>query len=724
MIDLGLMEKVQARTPPASELVAAWRAFFTFKLDHEEPINHYHAGIVLITFNYLQEMAANGQEGLTKDDVNDALKSLRLTPKDNTTMHNKLARLFYAELQRMDPGKAYSHLRGYVNVLAATGDATEARELWKRHCVANPLSQLADGNLKRWNKQQAVWIRGWARILLGMAEESNEKGLIETFEMAQKLGLPYTAGIQKIMVQFFAAIGNTEAVKEWYSKSLDPWGLRRPRPSTLSTLLEFCMNKGELDWCKEVFREVLSGTPSKDTWDVVLKWAAGTMGKGVEDVDRMLDVMVRRNSNDESIRPDISTINGLVDLAISFKDPYLAERYISLGIRRGIQPNAETLILQLEYRADAKDLAGCQAVYEALQSEEVVGNADLPAINKYIRALCGDMVPNYDRITTIVADLDEQKRPLEPDTVSALCMLYLPRNEIPEILDLLQVQSYAYTIDERARIIDAFIAFILDRNNSTARAWDAYTVVRQIFDEMSTELRTKCMNEFFARGRCDMACYAFGHMRQHDIHSRRPQVETYVQCFEGIARCEDLEYLHMVHNMMKMDSSIEPTTKLYNSLMLAYTTCGNADRALDFWDDITNSREGPSYRSLEIVFRACGRKPFGDMQARQIWSKMRRMEIEVTSDVFASYVGALAGQGKYEEARDMIEAMETDLGLKPDVLSLVTFYNAIPGQNRKDMVEEWAKERYLPVWKEVEKLGQTEQPGGWRLFNFKRDIKA
>jgi hypothetical protein len=40
------------------------------------------------------------------------------------------------------------------------------------------------------------------------------------------------------------------------------------------------------------------------------------------------------------------------------------------------------------------------------------------------------------------------------------------------------------------------------------------------------------------------------------------------------------------------------------------------------------------------------------------------------------------------------------------------------------MVEEWAKERYLTVWKEVEKLGQTEQPEGWRLFNFKREIKA
>jgi len=37
-------------------------------------------------------------------------------------------------------------------------------------------------------------------------------------------------------------------------------------------------------------------------------------------------------------------------------------------------------------------------------------------------------------------------------------------------------------------------------------------------------------------------------------------------------------------------------------------------------------------------------------------------------------VGALAGQGKYEEARDMVENMEADLGLKPDVLTYVTLH--------------------------------------------------
>ena len=67
------------------------------------------------------------------------------------------------------------------------------------------------------------------------------------------------------------------------------------------------------------------------------------MGKGVEDVERMIQVMIRHNKDDESIRPDIVTINGLVELAMSLKDPYLAERYIALGLKSGIQPDSRVL---------------------------------------------------------------------------------------------------------------------------------------------------------------------------------------------------------------------------------------------------------------------------------------------------------------------------------------------------------------------------------------------
>jgi hypothetical protein len=55
---------------------------------------------------------------------------------------------------------------------------------------------------------------------------------------------------------------------------------------------------------------------------------------------------------------------------------------------------------------------------------------------------------------------------------------------------------------------------------------------------------------------------------------------------------------------------------------------------------------------------------------------------------------------------------------------LGTFYNALPGQNRKDIVENWAKDSYPVIWAELEKFGQIKHEEGHRLFNMKVEMKA
>jgi ubiquitin-like modifier-activating enzyme ATG7 len=247
--------------------------------------------------------------------------------------------------------------------------------------------------------------------------------------------------------------------------------------------------------------------------------------------------------------------------------------------------------------------------------------------------------------------------------------MHLKRDEVHEVFDMLQAHSFHHTIDERARTRDAIFAFCIDRKNDIARVWDAYTIIQHMYDETDVEMRTRLMNEFFERKRCDMAFHVFGHMRQQSRQDKRPTVDTYVQCFEGIGKCADMENLEMVHNMMKMDPYIEPSTRLYNALMLAYAICEDPYKALEFWADITNSREGPTYSSLQIVFRVCEMKPFGDKLAKEIWNKMRRMEIEVTPAVFSAYVGALAGQALLDEVKALIDGMESDLGFGPDIIT-------------------------------------------------------
>jgi hypothetical protein len=668
MVELSLMDKVQARPPPAADLVKAFNAFFAYKLRANEAVNNIQAGHALRTFRYLRDINTNEEGfGLDLSDVLAARDAMMRIPSDKLDTHNEFARELFAEISKRMPGRrVYEDYRSrldfkkYIAVLTQTGGSLEARKLVEEFVNATPEGDKSAD----WGHTNGGL---WNYVLKGFAKESNESELLHTARIAETSGVPYNRTFHETMTTFYASKNDLEGTKSWYAKPI--YKSKGPHARTTSEVLRFCLRNNEIDWCNSVFRALLETNPDKPTWDIIFQWAASALGKGVEDVEHMMEVMVRRNLRDESIRPDIETINGLVELAISRNDPYLAERYLALGLKSGVRPNARTFILQMDYRVDAVDLSGAQVAYEALQSEEIKDREDLPVINKYIRALCSVNSPNYDKITSIVADLDELKVRPEADTVSALCLLYLKRNELHDIIDILRAHCFHYTLDERARIRDAFLGYCLDHRNNTISVWDAYTIIREMFDETDTKIRTKIMNEFFNRKRSDMACHVFGHMRQHIRQDKRPTADTYVECLVGIAKCADMESLDMIHNMMKMDSSIEPSTKLYNALMLAYTACGAPYRALNFWTDITNSIEGPTYNSIEIVFRACERKPFGDKPAREIWNKMRRMEIEVTPEVFAAYVGALAGQALLTEVKTLIEGVDSDVGFGPDMMT-------------------------------------------------------
>jgi len=133
-----------------------------------------------------------------------------------------------------------------------------------------------------------------------------------------------------------------------------------------------------------------------------------------------------------------------------------------------------------------------------------------------------------------------------------------------------------------------------------------------------------------------------------------------------LAGAADLEGLQLIHNMLKLDHDIEPCTRLYNALMLAYTACEMPLRSLEFWDDIANSLEGPTYNSIQIVFQACEAAPFGDRQAKSIWQKLRSVGVKPTREIYISYIGALAGQGLFDEAVGVIEEMRNNAGFGID----------------------------------------------------------
>lgn len=670
MLDLSLMDKVGARPPETQKLIDAWVKYFDYKVKKGEGVNGVQAAHVVRTFRFLRGMEVDGGEkglisaldGLSVGHLETARKVMRKISDEgeeegSLQHHQDFARELFEvfkkrrEASGMDVRKR--DLVSLVQSLAFTGATAEARTHVEAFC-------RTQSNGTKTEEQRNTELLLWNLLVKGLVRQGDEPMLVDAARAAEDNCFGIDHVFHKTMTLFYAKRNDVEMTKAWYEREIE-FGMKRAAPGTISEMLAFSLRTDQMAWCNSVFRRLLESRPDKATWDVIFQWAAGGLGKGVEEVEHMMTVMKKLD-----VFPDTETFNGLVEFAMSKNDPYLAERYLALALKNGILPNAKTYILQMEYRIDAGDLSGTYAAYNQLQGQEVSSNEDVPVINKYIQALCAAPTPNYDRIVAIAAELDERKVRLTAPTVSALCMLHLSRDETQDVLDILNTHVFHYTKSERASVRDAFLKFCYDRSNGTVRAWEAYTIMRNAFDETNTEARTSLMNEFFARGRSDMATHIFGHMRQHIRPEARPLTDTYVQCFEGIAAAADMESLDMVHNMMKMDSSIDPSTTLYNALMLAYTACEEPYKALDFWQAITNSREGPNYRSLEIVFWVCEGKPFGDENARQIWERMRRMEIEITPDVFAAYVGALAGQALLDECKSLVENSEADLAIKPD----------------------------------------------------------
>ena len=662
MQELSSSLKMGIRAPPDAELVQSFNEFFKAKQRARGWLEDIHAQHALTTFEYLQRQAKHSDEAaLSRRNIHEALTTLRYGVKPNKA-RSELAKALSAELQKrretnqngQEPMSDLAHdLGSSILAMSSTGDALHARDL---------LEQYWEECLKSWREPL------WPVVLRGLILERRSDKLQETVDKMQALNVPFEPRMhQQIVVYTALKEENLELTKVLYKLPIASG--KSPSNYADSTVLKLCIKNGELEWGERIFRSLLEkGVENIRVWETILQWAAAK-GKSVDEIERMMQVMTSRSrKGGDNLYPDMDLINGLIWLANWNKDPYTAERYLALAQKWGLQPNARTYLLQIDYRLKVGDLGGARTAYARLRSEEVPDQEDLPVINKLVVALCDQQPPDYDAIMSLVEDLSERKVRFEADTVAALSALHLSRDEIDDLVDLLNTHAFHYGLEQRASIRDVLMKHCLDSSVPVSRAWETYNVLRQTFAETDNAIRTTIMNHFFKRGRSDMAVHVFGHMRQQQIKSLRPTASIYAQCLTGIGRAEDLELLQIVHNMVKLDTEIEPSTQLYNALILAYSGCGEPYRALRFWEDIVHSREGPSYASIQLVLRACEKAVSGDEVAREIWSKLQRFGIEVTREIYAAYVGALAGQHLFDDCVSLIDRAQQEIGYKPDAL--------------------------------------------------------
>lgn len=662
------MLAIKARPPPAENIIKAFRDLFISKKKEGSSLEELQAQHAIIAFQHLQKENHEQEDfGLSTEDLRTAMYVLSRRKRNEQHREKvvELARIIFEELQlrnEKNPSAVEAYvaevLSPYVQILTRCGESTKARQLVEEYqCSSTERKEVR--NL-------------WIHLLGGFAAEQNDKEVLRTIELLRAARIAFDKPMHQHLVLSCIGRDNMAMTKRWYAYPIDD-GVA-PSSQTSCAVLKMCILHKEFDWGQAIAYKFTEKNPQKEEWDTLFQWAVAK-GKGVEEVERMMTVMVQRGENGPSgergpwaPRPDADTINGLIDLANKMNDPYLAERYVAVAAKWEIPLNASTYLMQMDYRIKAGDITGARHAYKKVQGHDV-GSKDIPLVNKLLLVMCNAKEPDHEAIMGLVEDMTERGVRFEPDTVSALCLLHLKRNELHDVIDLLQAHVFHYELNERAAIRDVFVDFCLDRSNNTVMAWDAYTILRQLFDETDQDMRTRLMNEFFARKRSDMAIHVFGHMRQSPHREKRPTADTYTQCLEGIAKQANLNSLETVHNMLKLDSEVEPDTRLHNALMLAYNACDEPERSIEFWDEIVHSREGPTYNSICIALQACEAMPFGERRARDIWKRLKKFDIDLTKNIYAGYVAALARHGLIEESIEQLDQMEAELGHRPDAFT-------------------------------------------------------
>ncbi|KAJ3494642.1 hypothetical protein NLG97_g3946 [Lecanicillium saksenae] len=712
------------RPQPRRELMEAWRRLMQAKLKSRVPLNSTQALQCRRLLEYLSDQRISLQEDhnvkpLSAADLAMARQVLlELEPSETTQHHLDFARALYKAWMDGDfaqkPRAVELQWTYLVRALSLYGGGVEAKEMLN----------------EKWDMTEyAVYLTKDDQLLQvvarALAKEGKEVELLQLARQAEARGIALDANLQSVIVQYFASRDRIAETKAWFAKPIE-----KPQchPDTYRAIASFAKRNSLQEWAMPYFIELGESTPRKRYWDVLLQ-SILLMGRSLSQVGTMMDHMVDRSGD---IKPTVQTINGLLSVAVELKDYQLGQDVLQLGDDKGIKMNGESYMHMMRLCIEANDFDRAHHAYEQVKYLEPWGsdsNSDLQPqfgrlLNYYLTTLAKQTPPNFPLILSILNSIEELGLRLEPTTISSLCLRFLENDQHFDVMDILSINTFLFSEAEREVVQSAFIQFCLDPKTSTSRAWGGYQLLQQFFEDTSFERRTQLMEAFFARKRPDMAAHVFGHMRQHRSKSMHPRMETYITCLEGFTRYPDLAGLEMVHNMLKMDTTVQTNTKLQTALMMAFSACDKPLKALEFWSQITQSQEGPSYATLEAVFWTLERKPGGHKMAREIWDRIERMDLEVSARVYNAYIGAVAGAGSEKEIRALIVKMPSVVGVEPEPMTIAIAYNALPGRELQNEFQTWAKLRYKPQWEEIMKVGRRMNEYSLCQFKIERNLRA
>ena len=738
----------QHRLPPLPKVADAWRFLFRSLQDNSRLFTRNEVYLATEVFRHLTEnedsMEEDAPERLSEDDIKFALQSLAQTSTETSGRNREhfrsdesaLARLMYEQVRFRYQRKSQNAvandelhtlpdsaelLRTYALILARTGDAKLARQLLKKSEAASK-DTLKDGDRAD----------PWHAIIIGYIREGDLDNAKDLFASRQRDGKLRIADQEDILL-VLAKGGHFGPAMSAFSRMYEPDGpqdhltLTNMIPTIYSSLIDLCIRCNSTDYGNRVHKIVVRKQVKQKLQraayvgpDILWRWYKSDEPK-VNHAVLIQDALRHFAFGWEDF--NMPMLNPVLSYAFAQDKPEDSIAFLDAVESKGYETSPEITLIQLDFYSSKHDYEAAAQHYNQYCSEELVHvKQEAGPLNRYVVSMCQGVKPDRDQIMRVVDHLLDRSADLTAETLASLCQFFLQRDDLEEITGLLRYRSELLPDTDRAQISQVFQQFILNPSIQDQRAYNAYDLFRRAFSETPVPARIALMQSFFSRKRPDLACLVFGHMRQRDRADQRPDALAYAKAFEGIAAARDVDGMQMIYNMLKLDLLVEPETRIRNAMMHAYTMTYQPWSAIvdSFWK-VMDSRSGPTMSTFILALRACETwVPYGALEARNVMALVQRYDVEVTKELYDAYIGALAGQSEFENTIELIEEMEKDTGFVPDVMTIGTFYNAIPWQWRKDEVEAWAKRVYPELWEELLTVGD-EVDEEWEVRYFKID---
>ncbi|KAH9432740.1 hypothetical protein MCOR02_007420 [Pyricularia oryzae] len=701
LLDFTANEQDNVRLPAVEVIQKAVTDLFSSPIIRQTGLNSTQARCALRAMLYLRDNSglANTSDklGLSASCLRKILRAAqKKRPQDDGQDYMELAKLAFDGLRpSLKDEEALNWWTEYLVAIFNTGGSTHALE-----------------ELKTWLDSQPPILSEAAKELLVLmfrkfSQQGEHPALSELLKILRARGLSTHNSFIDSMVAYHASLGQADDAFLWLGKIPGT-----PSSNSLLALIKLADQQPNLsNTVTGIFLELCdqkSPLPVS-SWSAVLQWALCQQNMDFSNLETFIRTKLAKNKKlqPEELLPG-NTLDHLLMAAMDRKQYVLAERITDWALKRvrserGLPFRAKAM--RLEWRLAANDLPGAHEAYQSIITEDLsvldLGPTQQSALNRYLQVLCSQEVAQSARVLPTLSTLEEHRVHLEPETIGYVAK-YLLENDLEyELIDTLSIHATNFSISERTILINKMLEFCLDITRSTARAWNTYTLLRQYFPDMKRDPRVRMMHAFFARKRPDMAVLVFGHMRAHDNPEMKPDLDVYVAVLECLGRHPDIDSLKLVHNMFKMDTTIQPTTRLYNAMMMAYTGCGEPFKSLEFWREISNSPEGPTYETLTLFFWTCQKIGPGVEKANEVWEKLMRMNVEIPSEVFSAYCGAMSSKGKLDTVKQLLLGMDGTVGYYPDTATLRIIYDGLPNQTLQDEFENFALHRFPDTWNEL-----------------------